>query len=78
MIKSSDISWKRRPEFKKESKNGVVSEVLVKRGKVDLKITSKNLLNIHIPDENQYQMGKTKIFFRAGHLRSHSGQGQVK
>merc|ERR1711972_902290 len=39
-----------------------------KRGKVDLQITSKNLLNIHIPDENQYQMGKTKIFFRAGQV----------
>ena len=72
MIKSSDISWKRKPEFKEEilktTAKNVVKQVLIKRGKVDLRTTSTNLLNIHIPDENQYQMGKTKIFFRAGQV----------
>ena len=55
MIKSTDIVWKTKPQPNK-------------RGKLDLGVTCKNLLDIYIKDENLYQLGKTKIFFRAGQV----------
>lgn len=55
MIKSTDIEWVKKP-----SKSN--------RGKVELRATCKNMLDIYIKDENLYQMGKTKIFFRAGQV----------